>query len=591
MIKIKFLAHHGGHDGHGIGYAILSAETKKYVYGGIDRPFIHFKGNITVQQQVKTSSVDAVVVGAGFSGLYALHRLRNILGLNAQVYEAGGGVGGTWYWNRYPGARCDVPSFFYSYSFSEELDQEWRWSEKYASQAEIEKYLNHVADRFDLRRDIRLNTRVISATYNEEGCVWVIGTDDGRHVQARFFISAAGILSVGHIPDYNGRDTFKGRTYFTGQWPREGVDFSGQRVGIIGTGSTGIQVIPIVAQQAAHLTVFQRTPNYAIPLRNEPVQVEVEREIKRNYPEIRRKERASPSGLPIDPPSRSALEVSSAERREIYEAGWRAGGFELIAGFKDLVTNRDANATISEFITEKIRAQVHDPELAEKLVPRHPFGTKRPTMESGYYEALNRDNVTLVDLKATPIEEIVPGGIRTTEAEYELDSIIFATGFDAFNGSLFRMNIRGRRGIRLEDYWSAGPRTYLGLTSRYFPNMFMITGPQSGVQFNVSRNIEHHVEWITDCIEYMYQHDYETIEPEEAAENRWAEIVNEAANATLIPETDSWWLGSNIPGKPRAILRYIGGAVEYQRECAAVAKKNYEGFTLVRRRETQRTQK
>lgn len=527
-----------------------------------------------MQRTIKTSSpLDAVVVGAGFSGLYALHRLRNILGLNVQVYEAGGGIGGTWYWNRYPGARCDGPSFSYSYSFSEELDQEWRWSEKYASQPEIEKYLNHVADRFDLRRDIRLNTRVVSATYDEVGRIWVIGTDDGRHVHARFFISAAGILSAGNIPDYKGRDTFEGDTYFTGQWPHEGVDFSGQRIGIIGTGSTGIQIIPIVAQQAAHLTVFQRTPNYAIPLRNEPIQAKAEREIKNNYPELRRKERASPSGLPLDPPSRSALDVSPAERREIYEAGWRAGGFELIASFKDLVTNREANETIAEFIVEKIRARVHDPELAEKLVPRHFFGTKRPALEAGYFETFNRDNVTLVDLKATPIEEIMPGGIRTTEAEYELDSIIFATGFDAFNGSLFRMNIRGRRGIRLEDYWSAGPRTYLGLTSRHFPNMFMITGPQSGVQFNVARNIEHHVEWITECIEYMYRHDYETIEPEEAAENRWAALVNEAADATLIPETDSWWVGSNIPGKPRAILRYIGGAVQYQRECAAVAEK------------------
>ncbi len=526
---------------------------------------------------------DAVVVGAGFAGLYALYRLRESLGLNVRVYEAGGGVGGTWYWNRYPGARCDVPSYCYSYSFSEQLDQEWSWSEKCSTQPEIEKYLNHVADKFDLRRDIQFKTRVISARYDEVGQVWEIGTNDGRCVLARYFISAAGILSAGNVPDYKGLDTFEGATYFTGRWPEKKVDFSGRRVGVIGTGSTGIQVIPVVAQEAAHLTVFQRTPNYSIPSRNTPTDPQTEQSIKANYPEIRRKERISPFGLPDDPPTRSALEVSPEERRRVYEKAWQAGGFRiLVDGFKDFVTNREANRTISEFIAEKIRERVRNPEIAEKLIPTHPFGTKRPALDTDYFETFNRDNVTLVDLKTNPIKEITPRGIRTADAEYALDSIIFATGFDGFTGSLFRMNIRGRGGLRLEDHWSEGPRTVLGFATRYFPDLFMVCGPQSGVYFNVARNIEQHVDWIVDCIGYMRRHDYASIEPETIAEERWGARVREAADATIIPETDSWWVGANIPGKPRVILRYIGGALAYQNACADVAAKGYEGFTFTR---------
>lgn len=525
--------------------------------------------------------LDVVVVGAGFSGLYALYRLRDGLGLSVRVYEAGSGVGGTWYWNRYPGCRCDIPSYYYSYSFSKELDQEWSWSEKCSSQPEIEKYLNHVTDRFDLRRDIRFNARVTSARYDDTNNLWEIGTDDGRCAWARFLVSAVGILSAGHIPDYRGLDRFEGDTYFTGRWPREKVDFSGRRVGIIGTGSSGIQVIPIVAREAAHLTVFQRTPNFAIPARNEPTDPDTERRIKANYPRIRHEERISPLGLPEGSPTRSALEVSPEERQRVYEEGWRNGGFRLISdSFKDLATNREANKTISEFIAEKIRERVHDPRIAAKLIPSHAFGTRRPALETGYFETFNRENVTLIDLKATPIEEITPRGIRTSEAEHELDSIVFATGFDAFSGSLIRMNVVGRGGMRLADYWSEGPRTFLGLTSRHFPNMFMITGPQSGVNFNLARNIEQHVDWIADCIEYMREHDYETLEPEAAAEDRWAALVTEAVGATLILETDSWWIGTNIPGKPRMILRYVGGAVRYRKECADVVAKGYEGFTL-----------
>jgi len=534
------------------------------------------------------TQLDAVVVGAGFSGLYALYRLRDRVGLNVRVYEAGGGVGGTWYWNRYPGARCDVPSYSYSYSFSEELDQEWRWSEKCAPQPEIEHYLNHVTDRFDLRRDIRFNTRVISATYDEARLVWTIGThdsstDEHRSVQARFFISAAGLLSTGNLPQYKGLDTFKGETYFTGAWPHATVDFRGRRVGIIGTGSTGIQVIPVVAQEAAHLTVFQRTPNYSIPARNAPTDPRTEQEIKAHYPEIRRKERQSPLGLPDDMPTQSAFEVSAEERWRIYERAWQAGGFRLLVdSFKDLMTSREANRTISEFLAEKIRERVRNPEIAEKLIPKHPFGTKRPALDTAYFETFNRSNVTLVDLKATPIEAITPNGIRTRAGEHALDSLIFATGFDAFTGSLVRMNIRGRGGVRLEDHWAAGPRTLLGFASHAFPNLFMICGPQSGVYVNVARNIEQHVDWIAECIQYMRQHEYVSIEPTTEGEARWAACVQEAANATFIPETDSWWVGANIPGKPRVILRYIGGAVAYQNACAEVAAQGYEGFVLTR---------
>jgi cation diffusion facilitator CzcD-associated flavoprotein CzcO len=421
------------------------------------------------------SPLDAVVVGAGFSGLYALYRLRDRLGLNVRVYEAGGGVGGTWYWNRYPGARCDVPSYSYSYSFSEELDQEWHWSEKCSPQPEIEQYLNHVTDRFDLRRDIRFNTRVISATYDEASCVWTLGThdsgtDEHRSVQARFFISAAGLLSTGNIPQYKGLDTFKGDTYFTGEWPHEKVDFSGRRVGIIGTGSTGIQVIPVVAQEAVHLTVFQRTPNYSIPSRNAPTDPRTEQEIKANYPEIRRKERHSPLGLPDDLPTQSAFEVSAEERRRIYERAWQAGGFRLLVdSFKDLMTSREANRTISEFMAEKIRERVRNPEIAEKLIPKHPFGTKRPALDTEYFETFNRGNVTLVDLKATPIEEITPDGIRTRAGEHALDSIIFATGFDAFTGSLLRMNIRGSGGGASGGPLGRRPAHYLGFREPLLP--------------------------------------------------------------------------------------------------------------------------
>ena len=534
------------------------------------------------------AQLDAVVVGAGFAGLYALYRLRNVLQMRVCILEAGSGVGGTWYWNRYPGCRCDVPSHYYSYSFSSELDQEWTWSEKFASQPEIEKYLNHVADRFDLRSDIRFNARVISARYDEAENRWCIETDDGEQVTARFLITAVGVLSAAHPPDIPGIDSFRGNSYFSGQWPHERVDFHGQRVAVIGTGSTGIQIVPVLAQEAAEVTVFQRTPNYSIPARNAPMSAAEARRVKAEYPAIRSRERQSPSGLPVAPPDRSALEVSDEERREIYETLWQGGGVDLLIGsFNDLVTNRAANATISEFVADKIRERVQDPQLAERFVPDHPFGTRRPALDTGYFEAFNRANVSLVDLRETPLEAVTPSGIRTSKTEYAFDSIIYATGFDGFTGSLVRMGIRGRGGLALEEYWRDGPRTFLGLASRYFPNMFMVTGPQSGVQFNLARNIEQHIEWITDCISYMTQNGYASIEPEEEAQTYWNDLVNRLADATLIPETNSWWIGTNVPGKPRVILRYIGGAVGYQTECKRVVEEGYSGFVLAPERRTE----
>ncbi|MES1945131.1 FAD dependent oxidoreductase [Salinisphaera sp. PC39] len=526
---------------------------------------------------------DVIVVGAGFSGLYALHRLRDTLGLKVRVYESADDVGGTWYWNRYPGARCDIPSYHYSYAFSEELQQEWHWSEKYAAQPEILAYLRYVADKFDLRRDIRFETRVTSVRFDEDENVWEVETNDGSRARAPFFISAAGCLTAANIPDFEGRDSFRGETYFTGRWPHEGVDFSGKRVGIIGTGATAIQAIPIIAREAGHLTVFQRTPNYATPLRNEPLDPELERDIKANYPEIRRKELDALCGQPFDHLQPSALEVSPEERRRVYEECWQAGGFSLWVGsYEDLLFDHEANETAAEFVREKIRERVDDPELAEKLTPRdHPYGSKRQPCETGYYETFNRDDVTLVDLRETPLEAITPRGIRTSAGEHELDVIVYATGFDAFTGGLYRMNIQGRDGERLEDHWAAGPRTHLGLCTHGFPNLFLITGPLSpSVLFNMPRSAEQHVDWIADCIDYMRRNGYATIEADREAEDRWIAHVKEIADQTLLPEANSWYLGANVPGKPRVFMVYLGGGRMYREECDENAAKGYEGFTF-----------
>ncbi|MBI1737016.1 MAG: NAD(P)/FAD-dependent oxidoreductase [Candidatus Rokubacteria bacterium] len=526
---------------------------------------------------------DAVIVGAGFAGLYMLHRLRG-LGLSVRVYEAGDDVGGTWYWNRYPGARCDVESLDYSYSFSEELQQEWRWTERYASQPEILRYIHHVADRFDLRRDIQLATRVTAAEYDEGRTRWTVRTDRGDVVSARFCIMATGCLSVAQLPEFPGFETFRGRWYHTGSWPHEGVDFTGQRVGIIGTGSSAIQSIPIIAGQAAHLFVFQRTPNFSIPARNAPLDPEVERRVKARYAEHRRQARESRIGFVVERREEPALAVPPDERQREYEARWRRGGLGFAATFPDLLTSAEANETAAEFFRAKIRSIVRDPAVADALTPRdYPVGTKRLCVDTNYYDTFNRDNVTLVDLRKAPIEAITAEGLRTRDRAYALDRLVFATGFDAMTGALLRIDLRGRAGQTLREKWAEGPRTYLGLAVAGFPNLFAITGPGSpSVLSNMIVSIEQHVDWIAGCLIHMRAHGHVAIEPTAEAESAWVSHVNDVGNMTLYPRADSWYVGANIPGKPRIFMPYVGGVALYRQMCDAVAANGYEGFTLHR---------
>jgi len=527
---------------------------------------------------------DAVIVGAGFSGLYMLYRLRDVLGLSARVYEAGDGVGGTWYWNRYPGARCDSESFYYCYSFSRELEQEWTWSSKYPEQPEILSYLEHVADRFDLKRDITLSTRVTGATFREGDGSWEVRTDDGAVVTARYLISAVGCLSAANVPPIPGLERFEGSWYHTGAWPHEGVDFSGRRVALIGTGSTGIQATPVIAAEADHLTVFQRTPNYSVPARNFLMSDEATREIKASYPEIRRKARESFGGFPYDRSERSALDDTPEEREALYERLWaEEGGFKFIYGsYNDLLTNQAANDTAAEFIRGKIREIVKDPEVAETLAPKdYPYGTKRPPIDTHYFETFNRDNVTLVDLRRTPITEITATGVRTTDGDYEVDIIVFATGFDAMTGSLLRIDPEGRAGTPLATAWEGGPVTYLGLQVAGYPNLFLITGPGSpSVLTNMPLAIEQHVEWIADCIAFMREHGWTTVEATEDAQGAWVDIVRDVAEVTLFHKANSWYLGANIPGKKRVFMPYVGGFAPYREHCEEVAAEGYRGFAF-----------
>jgi cation diffusion facilitator CzcD-associated flavoprotein CzcO len=533
------------------------------------------------EEQQRLNTFDAVVIGAGFSGLYMLYRLRE-LGLTARVYEAGGGVGGTWYWNRYPGARCDSPSVHYSYSFSPELEQEWEWTERYPRQPEILSYLNHVADRFDLRRDIQFNTRVTSVVYDSNTHRWTIQTDQGDHVRARYCITAVGCLSTPNTPAFKGLDTFTGQIYHTSRWPHEGVDLTGKRVGVIGTGSTGIQAIPQIAKQAERVIVFQRTPNYSVPARNRPLTAEEKAAIKANYRQIRQTDRESAIGLTLESATQSALEVTPEERQKRLEERWEIGGFGMLGVFTDVITNLEANNYVADFVRTQIAGLVRNPDTAALLMPRdYPIGSKRICIDTEYYETYNRENVTLVDVRKSPIEEITPGGLRTKDAEYELDVIVFATGFDAMTGSLFQLNIRGKNGQALKQKWAHGPRTYLGLMTAGFPNLFMITGPGSpSVLSNMTVSIEQHVEWITDCIRSMLEHNFTHVEPEVEAEEAWVAHVNELANQTLYPLANSWYIGANIPGKPRIFMPYVGGVGNYRIKCQEVVEKGYEGFTF-----------
>jgi cation diffusion facilitator CzcD-associated flavoprotein CzcO len=528
-------------------------------------------------------SFDALIIGAGFSGLYQLLCLRDRLGLSVQVLEAGAGVGGTWYWNRYPGARCDSESHSYCYSFSEELTREWEWSERYPGPPEILRYLNHVADRFDLKRDIRFGTRVKSAHYDETADLWRVSTEAGEAFSAQFLITAVGCLSSANIPNIPGLDTFEGRWYHTGQWPHEGVDFRGKRVGQIGTGSTGIQAAPVIAETAAHLTVFQRTANYSVPARNGPLTAEFKRYARENAAQIRRVMHSSVNGHPWLIDDRLAVKTPPQERQALYEAAWETGGLRFRAAFRDLLIDKTANDTAATFIRNKIREIVKDPATAAKLSDfDHPYASKRPPIDTDYFETFNRDNVELVDVRAAPIEEITPRGIRTRHAKYPLDIIVFATGFDGMTGSLLRMDMRGRDGLALAKAWAAGPRNYLGLQVAGFPNLFTVTGPGSpSVLCNMPVAIEQHVEWITDCIAHMRNHGLRRIEPSNEAQDSWVAEVNAAADATLLPQAKhSWYLGANIPGKPRVFMPYAGGMAHYRKICVEVAAKNYEGFEL-----------
>ncbi len=540
-------------------------------------------GNNT-KATVSDSHFDALVIGAGFSGLYQLLCLRDRLGLSVQVLEAADGVGGTWYWNRYPGARCDSESHSYCYTFSEELWKQWEWSEKYPGPPEIMRYLNHVADKFDLKRDIRFGTRVVSAHYDQVANHWRVSTDAGEVLTAQFLITAVGCLSTANVPNIPGLHAFKGKWYHTGQWPHEGVDFRGKQVGQIGTGSTGIQTAPVIAQTAAHLTVFQRTANYSVPARNGPLTPAFNRWIRDNMEEIRTTMRTAVNGHPFLISDTLTLSISQQERQARYEKAWETGGLRFRGVFRDLVTSNEANATASAFLKDKIRKIVKNPATAQKLADiDHPYAAKRPPIDTDYFETFNRDNVDLVDVRADPIERVTPTGMRLNSgAEIALDIIVFATGFDGMTGSLLKMDIRGREGLSLQKAWAAGPCNYLGLQVAGFPNLFMVTGPGSpSVLCNMPVAIEQHVEWITDCIAHMREHGLQRIEPRQEAVDSWVAQVNAAAEATVLPQAKhSWYLGANIPGKPRVFMPYAGGMAHYRKICADVAAKNYEGFTL-----------
>jgi cation diffusion facilitator CzcD-associated flavoprotein CzcO len=543
------------------------------------------------QQQVHTHLIgsedagvpreaDAVVVGAGFAGVYALYRLRQ-LGWSVQVFEAGSDIGGTWYHNRYPGARCDIESLDYSYSFDEDLQQEWRWSERYASQPELLRYIHHVADRHDLWRDIRLDSRVTTATFDEAADRWTVRTEDGGVVSARFCVLATGVLSVAQVPAIEGLDTFGGRWFHTGDWPHEGVDVTGQRVGVIGTGSSGTQLIPIVAEQAAHLTVFQRTANFCMPAQNHPMIAEVERQWKAEYPERRAKARVSGFGHNQLSNPTKAMEVSAEEREREFELRWQLGGLYMMRAFSDILVDPVANEECAEFVRGKIREIVRDPAVAELLTPRgFHFGTKRLCSGTGYYETFNRENVSLVDVRQAPIERITPTGLATSEAEYELDVIIFATGFDAMTGSMLKIDIRGVGGRTLQEKWAHGPRSYLGVAPAGFPNLFVVAGPGSPSVFsNMVNSIEQHVEWISALLANADLRGVRRIEATADAEDAWVAHVDEVAHRTLYPRSpNSWFFGANTPGKPRVFMPYVGGVGTYRQIADDVAAKDYEGF-------------
>ena len=532
-----------------------------------------------------TTDYDVVVIGAGFSGLYLLHRLRNLMGLRVRVYERGAGVGGTWYWNRYPGARSDSDSYLYSYGFDEELQQEWEWSERYPEQHEILSYLEHVADRFDLLTDIAFNTSVKGATLDEDAGTWTVETGDGQTFTTRFVISAVGALSASNIPDFPGLDSFAGETHHTGRWPHEGVDFTGKTVGIIGTGASAVQSIPLIGQQAKDLTVFQRTANYIVPARNGPVDPKITAERKAHYKDLREKSKYAFAGFEnyefID---RGALEDTAEQREDEYQSRWDMGGFGLWLGnYNDIFFSEESNKTVRVFLDTRIRETVKDPETAELLVPKgYAFGCKRIPLDSGFYETFNLPHVHLVPITDNPVAELTPAGIKLADGtEFAFDAIVFATGFDAMTGPVNKLDIRGRNGKLLREKWYKGPHTYLGLTSAGYPNFFTITGPQSpSVLSNMPTSIEQHVELVSTIIKAVDERGATLIEPTQDAEDAWVAHSQELANASLFPQTDSWYMGANIPGKPRVFLPYLGGVGGYREKCDEVVANDFEGFTF-----------
>lgn len=521
---------------------------------------------------------DVVVIGAGVTGLYALYRLRE-LGLNVRVLDEATGVGGTWYWARYPGCRFDSESYSYGYSFSEELLQEWDWEEHYAGQPETERYLNYVADKFDLRKHIRFSTRIKSATYNEDENMWEVLGTDGHRVNGQFLVTAVGLLSAGYTPNFEGIDSFKGDWCHTGRWPKKGMDLAGKRVGVIGTGASAVQLIPMIAPEVAQLTVFQRTANFCAPLRNGRIDDETQKEIKANYPEIFRacNETAGSFMHEFDP--RSAMSVSPEERLKQYEFLWEKPGFaKWLSNFYDVTIPGEANEDYAEFVREKIRARVHDPEVAELLVPKdHTFGAKRVPCETGYYDTYNRDNVLLVDVKKAPIERITPNGVKTAAAEYDLDVIIYATGYDAVTGALLNIDIYGEDGELLKDKFADGPRTYMGISSVGFPNLFTVNAASVG---NFVRAAEPLMDWVSECIAYIRDNGFSRISATLEAENAWVDHVNEEGEKSLRTKTKNWFNGGNIPGKTRALLTAPDTAPAMRAKRAEVAANGYEGFVL-----------
>jgi cation diffusion facilitator CzcD-associated flavoprotein CzcO len=527
-----------------------------------------------------TEKFDAIVVGAGVAGIYQLYRLRE-LGIKVRCLEDAAGVGGTWYWNRYPGCRFDSESETYGYSWSKELLQEWDWKEHYSGQEENEKYLNYVAEKFDLKKDIQFNSHVTSAIYDEKTNRWEVALENGQRFRTQFLVAAVGILSAParYTPSFEGVDSFKGLSFHTSSWPKEKIDFTGKRVAVIGTGPTAVQLIPIVAEECRHLTVFQRTPNYCAPLHNGPVSDETQRHWKATYTELHKRIRETPTGLPWEFDPRSALEVSKEERLELYEDLWAKPGFsKWLANFRDIMTDPVANEDFAEFVRNKIRQRVKNPLVAEKLVPKdHPFGSKRIPLETNYYEAYNRDNVELVSVHETPIERITPKGIKTSEREYEFDVIIYATGFDAITGGLTRLDLRGEGGKTIKEHWASGMRTYLGLQTAGFPNFFISSNT---VFCNYTVCAEAVAEWIADAVGYVRNKHYARIAPTPQAEQAWVDHVNEVGSHTLLSGAKSWFVGENIPGKPRGILLYANAATVYRAKLSEVAAKGYEGFAL-----------